>query len=114
MLEVNRICCLRCGNYYDLEGYPPLDGNCKKCHSIVMMLKAKSLHWFKVRHGHKPESWKKRGRKAYITRMANLYFKDRSRFERLMVNLREYRPSKVAPITRKINLIKREMEEKEC
>ena len=63
-----------------------------------------------ISEGYTPESHKIRGRKAYYTRLANLYFSDSERYDRLIENLREIHPGRVAQVTRRINVIReREM-----
>lgn len=104
--------CLRCGIIFQSVSLAPtLDNLCPSCRRLHQKKKAMYRHRIKViSEGYTPESHKIRGRKAYYTRLANLYFSDSERYDRLIENLREKHPGRVAQVTRRINVIReREM-----
>ena len=94
------ICCHWCGKFEN-DDYGWDYGNllCPKCLKIKILIKMKEKIATLKSQGYKFESYKKRARKAYYTRMANMYFKDPNRFSRLVQNISG---SKKAQITKRI------------
>ena len=113
MAEVLRVC-VQCGRFYKiLSGYYN-DCYCKLCHSARMAAKAKYKAVELRAKGIIPESRRRAGRRAYHTRLARLYFRDRDRFKRLHKALRGQSPGRAGAVTRKINLIKKEINNAVC
>jgi hypothetical protein len=100
MIEIK--VCITCGLIFDPddEGYYDY---CSPCRRIKNAKRFK----FYPRYSNKiPESRRKAGRKAYYSRLANLYFSDKERFERLFSKFKAKHPHRAGQITRKINQIK--------
>lgn len=99
--EIERRLCMRCGEFFTIETVHEL--YCFNCKRIVQTVQAKNRYAQMRANGYKPASWKIRGQKAYITRMANLYFSDNDRFHILFSKLQERSEKKAKQVTRKIN-----------
>lgn len=107
--------CVQCGDIFESDDLAPtIDNLCPPCRRIVNEHRSKDRYMIKRRNGYKPRCHKVRGRKAYYTRLANLYFTDREQYDRLIENLREKHPGRVAQVTRRINARKQEIESGVC
>lgn len=95
-----RYICLRCGEYYDSDALPPPDGLCPRCENAKIRWIIGSKYAKLKKNGYIPASHRKRGRKAYISRMATLSHTDPERFKRLF---NKQTPGTRAAITRRIN-----------
>tara|TARA_R100001530_G_scaffold48393_1_gene36335 strand:+ start:316 stop:654 length:339 start_codon:yes stop_codon:yes gene_type:complete len=96
--------CVRCGIiYYIGTDFHTDYWYCKDCKRIISATRAKGLAADKRAEGYISKSRKKAGRKAYYSRMANLYFNDRERFDRLFAALRARAPMRAGQVTRRIN-----------
>ena len=102
MIDVDIKVCVQCGIIYHLDWYYN-DLYCKKCNQKMAARRGKAKAAEMRANGYIPESRKRAGRKAYYSRMANLDYSDRNRFERLFKNLRSRAPGKAAQVTRRIN-----------
>ena len=94
--------CIQCGLYghFTEYGWDHVNLLCTECKKTRIMLLVKKKHAYLKADGHKFKSYKKRAKKAYYTRMANMYIRDNERFKRLIKGL----PATVnAQITRRIN-----------
>ncbi|MAF44210.1 MAG: hypothetical protein CMI54_08650 [Parcubacteria group bacterium] len=101
--------CVQCGRFYTiLTGYFN-DLYCKQCHGMRMAAKSKYKADMMRAKGIIPESRRRAGRRAYHTRLARLYFLDKTRFKRLHQSLRGQSPGRAGAVTRKINLIKKDI-----
>ena len=99
--------CIKCGRITD----PSKEGDnnetlCSKCFSKFITFKRSLFYCKKRKNGWIPESAKRAGRKAYYTRLANLYFNDRKRFDKLFKKLKEKAPGRAGAVTRRINAIR--------
>jgi len=105
-IMVDRRFCIWCGKFFD----PDYDGYYTYCSPCRRMINVKRYKFKYIPHnnGKITESRRKRGRKAYYTRLANLYFSDRERFDRLFGILKGKYPYRAGQVTRKINLIERD------
>ena len=86
--------CLDCGIFFHPDGYPPLDGLCKKCHSIFWIRKKKELFAFKRSKGWVPESRRKAGRKAYNTRLIRMSHKHPKEYQKRLSKLEADNPNR--------------------
>ena len=70
--------CFVCGGFYDwMSGRNDLCGDCNQ--KRILPLMARKLAE-KREMGIPIKSWQKRGRKAYISRLANMFFTDTEKF----------------------------------
>ena len=103
MIDAYLYWCLRCGKTYDpdSEGYSA-NSWCPDCRHDFMKFLMKRKWLEKIADGYVPAKWKRRGRKSYYSRMANLFFSDKERFDRL---IKKTTSGKKAQITKKIKLM---------
>jgi len=102
MSESPIMVCVVCGIIYHLDWYYN-DLFCKSCNQKRAIRRAKARAAELRSKGIIPESRRKAGRKAYYSRLANLYFSDPVRFKRLFNKLKSRSPGKAAQVTRRIN-----------
>ena len=101
--------CVQCGSFYDVYNGYYCDIYCKICKTMMMIAKSKWKAAELRAQGIIPESRRRAGRRAYYTRLSRLYFRDRDRFNRLHQALRDHSPGRAGAVTRKINIIKKEI-----
>ena len=101
MNDIDRLPCLFCGEWFDIDDLHYSDGYCTPDHKARQTRKGKAYWAWKISMGYRPESWKKRAKKAQITRLVNLYETDRERYEILILNRT---PIQISQITRRISL----------
>mgnify|MGYP003148109304 FL=1 len=95
------IVCIRCGKFEDDElGWDYPSRLCPDCRKKKMLVLMKEKYAVLKAGGYKFKSAKKRGRKAYYSRMANLYFSDREKYD---IYIQNTSGSKKAQITKRIN-----------
>ena len=94
--------CIKCGRFgHGTEwGWDYINLNCPKCKKARIMLLVKRKYAYLKAEGVKFKSYKRRAKKAYYTRMANMYTKDYERFKRLTKGLSK---AVKGQITRRIN-----------
>ena len=96
------IVCITCGKFgHGTEwGWDYTNSLCDGCKKTKIMLLVKRKYAYMRAEGVKFKAYKKRAKKAYYTRMANMYVIDPERFKRLTEGL----PGGVkGQITRRIN-----------
>ena len=100
--------CVRCGVIYTASElfahYNDL--YCNKCMRMRGVVRSKIKAAERRAKGIIPESKRRSGRRAYHTRLARLYFKDKERFKRLYEALRLRSSGRAGAVTRIINQIK--------
>ena len=97
------VICLLCGEFY--EPWNSLHDMCKGCISATAKVRAAYIYAAKRATGWVPENKKRAGRRAFYSRMANLKFKDPTKFDRLFNSYKQRFPHRAGQITRKINTL---------
>jgi hypothetical protein len=85
---------LECGIFFHPDGYPPLDGLCKKCHSIFWIKRKKAIFAEKRANGWVPESRRRAGRKAYNTRLIRMSHRNPKEYQKRLAKLEADNPNK--------------------
>lgn len=93
--------CLDCGRFFHPDGYPPLDSRCPECHKRYWIRRRKEYYANKRANGWVPEYRRKAGRKAYITRMAKMSYKEPEKYQTRMKKERVKDPERSVKIERK-------------
>ena len=98
--EVRPIC-IKCGSFYDTDGYPHINNLCKSCNRSEQIVRMKEIYAKKRANGWVPESKRKAGRKAYITRMARMSFTHATEYQKRMIKEVKSNPDRAIKIQRK-------------